>query len=397
MKPNFDSLNNRGCPRRLPHLTALALGAAVLLGALFTGRPAAAQDFTFQAEPAVALWVDEPHSSRFTPGVYLALRPGLALNRVVGLQWSYALLYAPAGDGFADSGTAHFLSAGLRLRPFGALQPKPNHLGGLFWDLNAGYVRTGDLDRFGFDTGLGYGFQVARTFAIGPVIRYAQIIQSDNTPNEDPNDAQFVTLGLNLSFGPAHEEPKPEYIDRECPAQKKCDDCPECVQERCTLGCPDGDHDGTCDPDDRCPTVVGPPATLGCPIDPCGGAPLVVLVQFNYNSSSLPSVRGDDPQTMDPVLDEVAKAVLQDPSCRVCIIGHASEEGPAEYNRNLSLQRASAVQGYMVDRGLSESRMPTAGLGSACQLVPETTRLLNRRVEFRRLAEGESCPTDCSH
>jgi len=96
------------------------------------------------------------------------------------------------------------------------------------------------------------------------------------------------------------------------------------------------------------------------------------------------------------VLDAVAEAIAQDPSCRVCIVGHASEEGPVEYNEDLSRRRASAVQGYLGARGLAESRMPTTGMGAHCQLVPETTRPLNRRVEFLRLQEGESCPMECS-
>ena len=80
----------------------------------------------------------------------------------------------------------------------------------------------------------------------------------------------------------------------------------------------------------------------------------------------------------------------------VCIMGQASEEGPAEHNEELSRKRSLAVQGYLAARGLAVGRMPTTGLGAHCQIVPETTRTLNRRVEFRRLQEGESCPTDCS-
>jgi outer membrane protein OmpA-like peptidoglycan-associated protein len=101
---------------------------------------------------------------------------------------------------------------------------------------------------------------------------------------------------------------------------------------------------------------------------------------------------------MDPVLDAVAEAIAQDPSCRVCIVGHASEEGTPEYNQELSSRRASAVQSYLTARGpgLTETRMPTTGLWERCQLVPESTHVLNRRVEFRRLQEGESCPMDCS-
>jgi hypothetical protein len=159
--------------------------------------------------------------------------------------------------------------------------------------------------------------------------------------------------------------------------------------------CPDGDQDGVCDADDRCPTKIGPRAAFGCPIDPCSGSPLLVLVQFKYNCSKM-SAQKVSVQTMDPVLDAVARAIAKDPSCRVCIMGHASEEGPAEYNDGLSRSRASAVEGYLTAGGLDAARMPTTGMGERCQLVPESTLELNRRVEFRRLQEGESCPTDCS-
>jgi len=138
----------------------------------------------------------------------------------------------------------------------------------------------------------------------------------------------------------------------------------------------------------------GPPATFGCPIDPCSGSPLLVLVQFKYDSSEMPPPKVGV-QTMDPVLDAVAEAIAKDPSCRVCIMGHASEEGTAEYNEELSRRRASAVKDYLTDRDLAETQMPTTGLGERCQLVPERSLELNRRVEFLRLEEGESCPMDC--
>jgi len=388
--------NSKRCGQRLWHrdLTACAVGLAMCLAALFVGKPAAAQEFVLHVEPAVAFWVDEPQMSRYTPGFYFAIRPGIALGRVVALQWSYALLAVGAGKDYDEWGSAHFLTAGIRLRPFATLRPEKEQLGGLFVDFNLGYVRTEDLNRFGFDAGIGYGFQAADWFSIGPAVRYGQIVQPASIPDRDSNDAQFVTVGVDLAFGPAYE-PAPE-----CPA------APQCVQEEekeeavaaaalpC-LTCPDDDHDGVCNTEDDCPTAVGPAETLGCPIEPCGSKPLVVLVQFDYNSSSMPVLKAGA-QTMDPVLDAIAAAIDRDPGCRVCIMGHASEEGPAGYNQTLSSQRAEAVQGFMASHGISESRMPTVGVGERCQIIPVASHILNRRVEFRRLGAGDSCPTDCA-
>ena len=385
MRPTEANSKRCGLPMRHPDLTACAVGLAVCLAVLLAAGPAAAQEFTFHIEPAAALWLDAPQSARFTSGGYLALRPGIALGRIVALQGSYALLLAPAGHRFTKYGSAHSVSAGVRLRPFATLRPASEQLGGLFVDGNAGYVRTGDLDRFGFDAGLGYDFQAASWFALGPVVRYSQIVQPDDIPNHNHNDAKVLTVGLDFAFGPAHKKHK----EVNCPA------APECPQAKVAPPCPDRDGDGVCDADDRCPNQPGTVATLGCPIVLRHDAPLVVLVQFKWDSAELLPPEADTVK-MYPVLNAVAEAIAKDPSGRVCIVGHASMEGPAEHNQDLSLRRALAVQSYLAARGLPKSRIPATGLGARCQLVPESTLVLNRRVEFQRLQEGESCPVDCS-
>ncbi len=397
MRPTETNEKRWERPLRHPVLTAGAIGLAVCLAVLIAERPAAAQEFTFHAETAAAFFVDEPQMSRFTPGFYGAVRPGVALGPVVALQASYAVLATAPGDGYDDNGSAHFLTLGARLRPLATLMSEADQLGGLFVDFNMGYVRTQDLDRFGFDVGLGYGFQVAPSFSLGPVVRYAQIVQPNDIPNEDANDAQIITLGIDFAFGPAHETEEEEEEEEEegeeavCPAAPECPECAVVAQ----AACPDFDHDGVCDADDRCPMHAGPAATSGCPVDVCRGAWLLLMVQFAYDSAEMPRLREGDTQTMDPVLDAVAGAIAQDPACRVCIIGYTSEEGPAAHNQELSDSRAAAVQGYMTARGLPAAQIPTVGLGERCQLVPESSLVLNRRVEFRRLHEGESCPTDC--
>jgi hypothetical protein len=362
------------------------------IAALLFAAPAAAQQFTLNVEADGAFWLDKPQFERFTPGLYVAVRPGISVGRFVSLQASYALLAAPAGKSYTEPGLAHFVTGGVRFRPLAALGPRTDQLGGLFFDVNLGYVRTGPLDRFGLDAGLGYNFQPAPWVALGPVVRYGQIFQRDDDPLADPNDAQLLTIGLNVAFGPAPRAEEP-FEQPECPPEKVCEDCPDCPDP--PKPCPDQDRDGVCDADDRCPKQIGPPATLGCPIDPCSGAPLVVLVQFGYDSVSLPRPQDGDPQTMDPILDAVATAIAQDPTCRVCIVGHASEEGLPDYNQDLSTRRAVEVQSYLAARGLAQSRMPVRGMGETCQIVPLTSRSLNRRVEFHRLLEGESCPTTC--
>jgi opacity protein-like surface antigen len=372
--------------------------AALLAVSLAAGSSSMAQEFVLHAEGDAAFWVDQPQTERFTPGGYFAIRPGVAIGSVVSLQWSYAGLVTPATKEFERYGLAHFLMGGIRLRPFATLGPKEDQLGGLWVDFDLGYVRTGDKNRFGLDTGLGYNFQVTPNVALGPAVRYAHIIQPDGMLFEDPNDGQVVMGGLNLTFGssPRAEEvaeappPRPEP-PRAAPVAGPI---PDCV-EKPVPACIDTDSDGVCDDDDRCPDDAGPRETAGCPVDPCTGHPIRVLVQFDYDSTSMPILKLSGPQTMDPVLDAVARAIGQDPSCRVCVIGYASDEGTAEYNQTLSAGRAKAVQSYMQGRGVPTGRLPTIGLGETCQMIPLASRTDNRRVEFRRLDEGEKCPTTC--
>jgi hypothetical protein len=393
---------NRTWRMRCSDLCTSVAAIALSVGALSTATPALAQEFVLSAEGDAAFWVTKPQSSHFTPGLYAAVRPGIAVHPVVTLQMSYALLYAPAASGYSEDGTAHFVTVGARVRPLATITPKRDQLGGLFVDANVGYVRTGQLNRFGVDVGVGYNFQVAPWFALGPVVRYAQVVQPNDILGVDENDARVVTVGLNIAFGTVPSEPREQILC--APNETLCPDAPECVQQNAsaqtvepatTCPCPDRDGDTVCDAGDRCPDNFGPTAAFGCPLDPCTGRPLTVLVQFSYDSAGLPRLRAEGPQTMDPALDAVAAAIAQDPSCRVCIMGYASDEGPPEYNEQLSQQRATAVRDYMTQRGLGESRMPTTGFGARCQLVPESTRILNRRVDFLRLQDGESCPTAC--
>lgn len=361
-------------------------GLVLCIAAALASQPAQAQEFRMSAEGAGAVWADQPQSDHFTPGYALALRPGVAVNRFVSFQWSYALFQTPAGKGFADNGSAHFFTTGVRLRPLASFQPAEDHLGGLFVDLDVGGVHTGDVDRLGFDAGLGYAFQTGNSAALGPVVRYVQIVQPDHNVNQNPHDAQLFTLGLNVTLGRA---PKDAVELKECPPIPAC---PACVQNEAPPPCPDGDQDGVCDTDDRCPTALGFPALSGCPEVAAKAADgMPSPVQFQFDSAALPAS-----QTMESDLDAIVREMTADPARRVCIVGHASEEGSVEHNYDLSQDRANAVQGYLGSRGIASSRAPTFAQGASCQMVPEANRTDNRRVQFISLKNGESCPTACT-
>ena len=83
------------------------------------------------------------------------------------------------------------------------------------------------------------------------------------------------------------------------------------------------------------------------------------------------------------VLDEVVAALAEDPDLGIQIEGHTCNIGTNEYNLALGDRRASSVQQYLTDRGVSAARLQTISYGEerpAHDNVREETRRLNRRA-----------------
>lgn len=101
-------------------------------------------------------------------------------------------------------------------------------------------------------------------------------------------------------------------------------------------------------------------------------------VTFSKGSAAL------DPAFM-PTLDKVAESLNLYPQTTIDIIGHASTEGEAQANLNLSYARAQAVQTYLQGKGVLGQRIASGGLGETQPLIsPDNTedkRRINRRVQ----------------
>ena len=85
------------------------------------------------------------------------------------------------------------------------------------------------------------------------------------------------------------------------------------------------------------------------------------------------------------VLEKFAKVILMYPKAQVSIEGHTDSIGDADYNLELSHQRADAVKDYLVrEFGISWARLKTKGYGEEKPIVDndvESIRHKNRRVE----------------
>jgi outer membrane protein OmpA-like peptidoglycan-associated protein len=124
-----------------------------------------------------------------------------------------------------------------------------------------------------------------------------------------------------------------------------------------------------------------PETTVAVPKVPVPVVPKVFILEgvtFDFNKATL---------TNDAVATlEKAFAVLQDnPGVKVKIVGHTDNIGSKKYNDRLSEKRAESVKSWLVSKGISSTRLTTAGVGFSEPIATNDTpegRAKNRRIEF---------------
>jgi peptidoglycan-associated lipoprotein len=95
------------------------------------------------------------------------------------------------------------------------------------------------------------------------------------------------------------------------------------------------------------------------------------------------------------VLDAAAVKLNEYPSVKVVLEGHACSCGPERYNLTLGMNRAKAVQDYLVQKGIAAERLSTVSYGESRPAVEEKNKAdhaKNRRVEFNVRPPEESEP-----
>jgi outer membrane protein OmpA-like peptidoglycan-associated protein len=89
------------------------------------------------------------------------------------------------------------------------------------------------------------------------------------------------------------------------------------------------------------------------------------------------------------VIKEIGGVLKENPTVKVNIIGHTSNDGDAKANLELSKQRAAAVKGVLIkEYGIEEGRLQTDGKGGTQPVADNKTpegKSQNRRVEFIKL------------
>jgi len=102
------------------------------------------------------------------------------------------------------------------------------------------------------------------------------------------------------------------------------------------------------------------------------------LVLFDFDRSIL------TPEAQER-LTKKAKYLKDNPDVKVIIEGHCDERGTHEYNLALGERRAEAAKAFLVDLGISASRLTTISYGEERPFVKgsyESAWALNRRAHF---------------
>ena len=163
------------------------------------------------------------------------------------------------------------------------------------------------------------------------------------------------------------------------------DTCSDVAGPAANNGCPwpDTDGDGVLDKDDKCPNTEGLTTYNGCPVPTkeimeqlnAVGA----MIPFQLNKAELGSKVKD-------MLGDVLGVMNNYPKIPFMIEGHTDSSGPKVFNQKLSEMRAMSVKEYLVDNGITSSRLMTVGYGEDKPAVSNSTRkgrIKNRRVEFK--------------
>ena len=154
-----------------------------------------------------------------------------------------------------------------------------------------------------------------------------------------------------------------------------------------TKGLKDDDNDGVANIYDKCPNT--PKGTKvdgsGCPLPelklPENEKQVVIEavrnLEFDFNKATIRS-------SSNNYLDKVAD-LMMDKGYNLKLDGYTDNIGSDAVNRKLSKDRADAVKAYLVSKGVSASKIETAGHGANNPISSNGTeegRQENRRVEF---------------
>lgn len=229
-------------------------------------------------------------------------------------------------------------------------------------------VRVGDdADTDFLDAGLGYMYQIndyGLAVRAEYRYRYTTVDSADiyGAGFEDNRyDDHILSLGLQIPLGAPPQAAAPAPAP--APAAPM-----------------DSDGDGVIDANDQCPgTPRGTEVDArGCPIEK--QAPIVLKgVTFEFDSAKLT-------MQAENRLDNVVDALQASDEITFRVDGYTDSIGTEQYNQGLSQRRVDSVRSYLMQHGITSSRITgTQGHGESNPVATNETaagRAQNRRVEL---------------
>ncbi|WP_150047971.1 OmpA family protein [Methylomonas rhizoryzae] len=215
------------------------------------------------------------------------------------------------------------------------------------------------------EAGAGASYEVNEHLLIRSDVRYRynNNLNAQVQAGTDEFHDMTVNLGVVIPFGD-----KPKYV-----AKSETRMPPAPVKMDCSKL--DADADGVNDCLDTCPGTV-----KGALVDSKGCAVRLILKgqHFEYDSAELNSHAKE-------LLDGVAKDLMAFPQKNeIEVQGHASSEGSASYNMQLSQRRAHSVVEYLKMKGVT-NKLSAKGYGETQPIADNATeagKSENRRVEL---------------
>jgi outer membrane protein OmpA-like peptidoglycan-associated protein len=101
-------------------------------------------------------------------------------------------------------------------------------------------------------------------------------------------------------------------------------------------------------------------------------------IQFATNSADIDA-------TSNSLLGDLIEVANQCPEAKIEIAGHTDSRGSDDYNLRLSQTRASSVMSYLINNGISATRLSAVGYGETKPIADnesEEGMAKNRRIEF---------------
>ena len=198
----------------------------------------------------------------------------------------------------------------------------------------------------------------------------------------EPNTPKGVMVYGNGRAVDTDKDGIPDYKDQ----------CPLRYGPVETNGCPigkDSDGDGIMDENDLCPTEFGTLENKGCPDNVKENietpdninqsiALLATSIYFDTNSDKIQVISY-------ATLDKIAALMKKIPESKFLIEGHTDNTNSDKYNLYLSQRRSASVKKYLINTGISNTRLEAKGYGESRPKYSNDThggRQLNRRVEI---------------